>query len=49
MKTLRENDKLRNVNKELESKGNNIIEEIKRLKMELEATNKRTKIIRKQL
>jgi len=42
MKTLRKNDKLMNVNKELESKGNNMIEEIKRLKMELEVTNKRT-------
>jgi len=42
MKKLKEKDKFRNANKELETKGNNMIEEINMLNMELEATNRRT-------
>lgn len=49
MKSLKENEKLSNSNKELESNGNNKIEEINMLKMELEATNRRTQTIIKQL
>lgn len=49
MKALKENDRLKNANKELETKESSVIKEINMLRMHLEATNIRKKVLAKQL
>jgi len=49
MKSLEENDKLKNANKDMETKESSMIKEINMLRMELKATNRRINILTKQL
>ena len=49
MKALKEMDRLRNANKEPETKESSIVKEMNLLKSQLEATNKRTDDLAKQL